>query len=288
MPARACVGLVCLIVLSPLVASAECPDDAAVRAFVSDFAAPRLSRGFGQNLSLADAECARGKVVKALRGVLGRPVGYKAAFTNPDPALMKRLGTDRPAWAVMFDKMLLKDGARVPAKYGAVPAYEVEIIAVVKDAAIVHAKTPLEALRYISDVQPYIELVDRILGDVTAHELIATNIAFRGGVLGPRTAVEPTQAFLDTLGDMTVVVTEHAGGTAKETGRARGSALMGHPMNVLLGLVQALTKDGVTLKPGDLLDLGGFFPPVTPRASTNVTVSYLGISGNPSVTVHFD
>src|SRR5687767_10369832 len=113
-PALLRYGTFAVMVLSPWIASAECPDDAAVAAFMADFTAPRPSKGFGRSLSLADAECARGKVVKALHGVLGRPVGYKAAFTNPDPQLQKRLGTDRPAWAVMFDKMLVKDGATVP------------------------------------------------------------------------------------------------------------------------------------------------------------------------------
>ena len=279
-------GVATAIVLLPLVASAECPDDAAVAAFMADFTAPRPSKGFGKDITLADAECAQRKVVKALHGVLGRPVGYKAGFTNPEG--QKKAGTDRPAWGVMFDGMLVKDGARVSARYGATPAYEAELIAVVKDAALADAQTPLEALRHISDVQGYIELVDRILGDVTAHELISTNIAFRGGVLGPRVKVEPTQAFLDMLANMTVVMTETRGGTHREVGRARGAVLMKHPINVVMWMAKALKKDGITLKPGDLLDLGAYILPATPQPGTSVTVKYVGLSRNPSVTVHFD
>lgn len=279
-------GLVSMMALSPLVASAECPNAAAVAAFIADFAAVRASKGFGPHMSLADAECARSKVLARLQGLQGRPIGYKAGFTNPD--LRKKTGASGPAWGVMFDKMMLKSGARISASYGASPASEAELVLVVKDAALADAATPLDALRHVSEVVTYVELVDRILGDVTANELIATDMAFRGGVLGPRVKVEPTQAFLDMLANMTVVLTEARGGTEQELGRARGNLLMGNPMNVVMWMAQALKKAGVALKPGDLLDLGAFIPPAPPKPGTSMTVRYIGLPGNPSLTVHFD
>src|SRR5262249_36376104 len=149
-------------------------------------------------------------------------------------------------------------------------------------------KTPVEALQHVSEFATYIELVDRILGDVTANELIATNIAFRGGVLGPRVKVEPTQAFLDMLANTTVVLSERNAGKQKELGRAKGDALLGHPINVVMWMAQALNKAGIALKPGDLLDLGGYLPPGTPHPGASVSVKYIGLTGNPSVIVHFD
>ena len=85
----------CIVLLFPAYTDAACPDDEAVAAFVADFEAVRPSKGFSDDLSLADAECARAKVVQELQKVQGRVVGYKAAFTHPD--VQRSVGDDRPS-----------------------------------------------------------------------------------------------------------------------------------------------------------------------------------------------
>jgi 2-oxo-hept-3-ene-1,7-dioate hydratase len=188
---------------------------------------------------------------------------------------------------MMFGKMIVDSGARLPAKFGARPLYEADFVAVVKDAALADAKTPLEALQHISEVAPFIELADLALeGTPSGTALIATNIAFRGAALGPRVKVEPSQAFLDSLANMTVVMSEDRSG--KELGRVKGDVLMGNPVNAAMWVAQALKKDGITLKPGDLLSLGGYIPPAPTQPGTSITVRYLGLPGNPVVTAHFD
>jgi 2-keto-4-pentenoate hydratase len=96
MHALARYGWISVMVLFPVLAHAACPDEAAVAAYLADFKAARVSKGFGSDLTLADAECARAKLVKELPQVLGRVVGYKAAFTNP--AVQERVGVKSPAW----------------------------------------------------------------------------------------------------------------------------------------------------------------------------------------------
>lgn len=169
----------------------------------------------------------------------------------------------------MFAKMMVDSGAKLPARFGARPLYEADFVAVVKNAALADAKTPLEALQHLSAVVPFIELADLMLeGAPTGTALIATNIGFRGGALGSPVAVEPTQAFLDALANMTVVMTEDT--------------------NAALWVAQALKKDGVVLKPGDLLSLGGYIPPAPTQPGTSITVKYFGLPGDPAVTVHFE
>jgi 2-keto-4-pentenoate hydratase len=278
-------GWVSFLVLFPLLTHAACPDHQAVAAYVADVKAARVSQGFGNDLSLADAECAKGKLVQELPQVLGRVVGYKAGFTNP--ALQQRFGVSSPAWGVMFAKLMVENGAKLPAQFGARPLYEADFVAVVKDAALADAKTPLEALQHIAEVVPFLELADSMLeGTPTGTALIATNIAFRGGALGPRVKVEPTQTFLEALANMTVVMTEDKSG--KELGRVKGNVLMEHPINAAMWLAQALKKEGVALKPGDLLSLGGYIPPAPTQPGTSITVKYVGLPGDPSVTVHFE
>jgi 2-keto-4-pentenoate hydratase len=85
---------------------------------------------------------------------------------------------------------------------------------------------------------------------------------------------------------MTVVMTEDNSG--KELVRVKGHVLMEHPINAALWLAQALKKEGVALKTGDLLSLGGYIPPAPTQPGTSITVKYLGLLGNPAVTVHFE
>lgn len=266
-------------------AAATCPDQAAIDAYVADFRAARPSKGLGDKLALADAECARAKLVKALPPVLGDVVGYKAGFINE--ALQKRFEVPAPAYGVMFAKTMIRSGERLPSKFGARPLYEADLVATVASPALADARTPLEALRHIGEIVPFIELPDlSIEGNPLGTALIATNIAFRGGVTGKGVKAEATEAFLASLAQMTVVMTEDKSG--KELGRVKADVLMGNPVNAAMWLAQALKKDGIALKAGDLLSLGGFFPPAPTAPGTTITVKYLGLAGDPAVTVHFD
>ena len=263
-------------------ALAACPDDAAIKSYVSDFAARRLSKGFGNDLTLADAECAKKKLAQQLPAVLGKLVGYKAGFTNV--ALQQRFGVDSPKWGYMYERNMIDILAALPANFGARPMYEADFIVVVKDARLADAKTPLEALGYLESIVPFIEMADLMLeGTFNGNAMIATNVAFRGGVMGDDIPVVKSQAFLDALANMTVVMTDEVDG--KELGRAKGSALMENPIYAAMWLAQALKKDGITLKKGDLLSLGGYIPPQPAKPGMKVQVRYNGLPGDPAVAV---
>ena len=274
------------LMLSCAAVQAACPDDAAVAAYVDDFNKRKISKGFGSDLSLEDAECAKRKLGKQLKVALGDLVGYKAAFTNP--ALQERFGVSGPKWGYMYDRNMIDIIAIVPADFGARPLYEADFIVEVKDARLADAKTPLEALSYLEGIVPFIELPDLMLeGQFSGNAMIATNVAFRGGVLGMEIPVVKSQAFLDALANMTVILTdENAGG--KELGRAQGSAIMGNPINAAMWLARELKKDGITLKKGDLLSLGGFIPPQPTKPGMKVKLQYVGLPGDPAVDVEFN
>jgi len=269
----------------PLVASAACPDDAAVAAYLEEFKAAKVSQGFGKDITPEEARCARGKLIEALPAVLGRQIGYKALFTNAES--QKRFGVSGPAWGAMFGGFMLFNSTLVYARQGARLGYEPDIIVVVKDAGLADAQSPLEALHHISALIPFIELPDLMLdGSPSGLELVATNAAFRGGVLGPRIPVEPSRKFLSSLAKMDVVVAEDR--TGREIGRARGNVLMGQPIRAALWLAKALKKDGIQLKSGDMLSLGGFLGSAPVEPGTTISVTYLGLPDNPVVVVHFE
>ncbi len=264
---------------------AACPDDAAIDAYLSDFATRKLSKGFGNDISLADAECAKRKLGQKLPGFLGSPIGYKAAFANP--VLQQRFGVDGPKWGYMYDRNMVDIIAVLPSDFGVRPLVEADFLVEVSDPRLADAKTPLEALGYIESVIPFIELPDLMLeGQFSGTAMIATNVAFRGGVTGMEIPVQKTPAFLDALANMTVVMTDDA--ENKEIGRVKGSVLMDNPINAAMWLAKELKKDGIRLKKGDLLSLGGFINPVPPRPGMKARVQYIGLPGDPQVTVEFN
>ena len=273
-------------VFAATAASAACPTDDQVDAYIADFAKRRASPGFGNDISYENAECAKRKLGMKLRVALGNPIGYKAGLTNP--ALQKRFGINSPKWAYMYDRNLVDTDAQLPHDFGARPLYEADLIVKVKDGGLADAKTPLEALAHLESIVPFIELPDLMLeGDFSGPNFIATNLAFRGGVLGMELPVQRTQVFADAFASMSVVMVDEADG-GKELGRAQGSALMEHPLNVAIWLARELKKEGIALKRGDLLSLGGFFPPQPTRPGMKVRMTYVGLPGDPSVTVGFD
>lgn len=280
--ARCLTLLLCALAMLP--AWAVCPDAAAVSAYLDDFVSLRASKGFGKDISYIDAVCARSALTSALPTVMGPAVGYKAVFTNPES--QKRFGVAGPDWGVMYGRMMLTSGARVPAAFGALPRYEADFIVVVKDTGLADAKTPSEALAHISELVPFIELPDiMITGSPTGAELVATNAAFRGGVVGMPILVGSDSRLADALATMEVVITDDS--TGQEIGRAKGSVLMDNPLNAAVWLARTLRDAGVVLKPGDMLSLGGFKGAAPTRAGSSITVRYLGLPGDPSVSVHF-
>ncbi|HTY02723.1 MAG TPA: hypothetical protein VMC81_03230 [Rhodocyclaceae bacterium] len=265
-------------------AAADCPDAQAVAAYVADFAAARPSRGFGKDLSPDDARCARAKVIEALPGVLGARVGYKTVFASAEA--QQRFGVSGPAWGAMFAADMLMNSTLVPVKLGARLHYEADLIVIVKDAGLADAASPLEALDHISYLVPFIQLPDPMIdGPLTGVESVATNAAFRAGVLGPRIPVVPSRALLAELAQMDVVIAEER--TGREIGRAKGDVLMGQPIRVAMWLARALKRDGIELQPGELLSLGSFLPSAPAEAGTTISVTYAGLADSPVVIVHF-
>ena len=280
------LALAACCAFAALPALAACPTDAQVDAYLADFAQRKPSKGFGNDIALEDAECAKRKLAAKLPFHLGSKVGYKAAFTNP--ALQQRFGVSGPKWGTMYDRNLVDIIAVLPHDFGARPLYEADLIVEVKDAGLAEATTPLQALRHLESVVPFIELPDLMLdGQFSGNNFIAVNVGFRDGVTGAELPVQHTQAFADALANMTVVMVDDAD-NGKELGRGQGIAIMGNPLNAAIWLAKELKKEGIVLKKGDLLSLGGFFPPQPAKAGMKVKLQYLGLPGDPTVAVEFN
>ncbi|MGH8621224.1 MAG: 2-keto-4-pentenoate hydratase [Burkholderiales bacterium] len=266
-------------------ARAVCPSHEMINTILRFQEAREPVRGLRTDLSMRDAECGRRRLVEKLEAVENRIVGYKAGLTNAK--IQAQFGVTGPVRGVLLEKMLLADGAEVPADFGAHPVFEPDLLVVVKDAGIHRAKTHLEALRSLSLVIPFIELPDLVVAEgekLSATLIVSLNVGARLGVVGKGIPVQPTPGFAEALAAMHVVVTDRSG---RELASGRGAAILEHPLNAVLWLAQDLEKSRIRLKPGDLLSLGSFAAPLSPRPGLAVTVRYEGLPGNPAVSVRF-
>jgi len=266
-------------------ARAACPSHERINTILRFLESREPLRGLRADLSMQDAECGRRRLVEKLESTENRIVGYKAALTNAN--IQARFGVTSPVRGVLLAKMLLADGAEVPANYGARPAFEADLLVEVTGEPLPGARTPAGVLRTITRVMPFIELPDLGVAEgekLTAPLLTFLNAGARLGVVGKPIRVAATPAFADALANMRVVVTDQHG---KELARGRGSAILGHPLNAVMWLHEDLARGRVRLKPGDVLSLGSFTPPLKPKAGMTVTVRYEGLPGNPAVTVRF-
>lgn len=264
---------------------AACPSPERVNTILRFQEMRQPLRGLRTDLSMADAECGRRRLVDRIEAVDNRIVGYKAGLTSR--AAQERFGVASPVRGVLLEKMLLKDGADVPADFGARPAYEADLLVMVKDGSIHHAKTHLDVLRSISLVIPFIELPDLLVAEgekLSAPLIVSLNVGARLGVMGKGIPAQATPEFAAALAAMRVVVADQKGA---EIARGSGAAILDHPLNAVLWLAQELARSGIKLKAGDLLSLGSFTAPMQPRPGLSVTVRYEGLPGNPQVSVRF-
>jgi 2-keto-4-pentenoate hydratase len=268
-------------------ASAECLSNAQVGALVDAFNAKQPAPN-PPAMGDADGACSRAKLLALLDHYYRDRVGYKAGLTNP--AVQKRFNATSPVWGVLYEKMLLPNGSSIEAAFGARPLYEADLLVRVSDARINQAKTPDDVIQAIDQVIPLMELPDLVVQappQLNGGAITAINVGARYGVLGQPIAVPVTRgerfALANAMRDMTVVV--KADGA--EVDRGKGSDVLEHPLNAVVWLAGDLARHGLALEPGDLVSLGSFSRLLPPKPGMKASVEYLGLPGNPVVSVSF-
>ncbi len=274
--------------LSAATAGAQCLDDEQVAALAANIESrtPAVTPG---KLSAEEGACSRDKLNRLLAKRYGPVIGYKAGLTNP--AVQKRFGTDQPVWGVLYEGMILDDGAAINAAFGARPLYEADLLVRVSSADINQARTPAEVLAAVDQIIPFIELPDLVVqapGQLNGGGVTAINVGARFGVKGVPVAVPATEFgrtfMLDSLRDMSVTITD---GLGKELARGKGSDILEHPLNAVVWLAQALAKEGLAMQPGQLISLGSFTPLTPTAAGLTVVATYQGLPGAQPVVASF-
>lgn len=155
--------LVAAGMLLPALGAMACPDDQIVAATAEAFRTKTPGPGFPDGTSLEDGDCAQGKYLALLAEELGERAGYKAGLTNL--ALQERFGATDPVGGVLFGSMLLPSGSEFEADFGVRSVYEADLIITVADERINEARTPEEAVRYLGEVIPFVELLDLLVAE---------------------------------------------------------------------------------------------------------------------------
>ena len=281
---RSILVLAAVWALLPMSASAACLSDVQAAALVANYLNKQPAAN-PEGLNDADAACSRAKVNKFLVQQTGaKVVGYKAGLTNP--AVQKRFNASAPVWGVLYEPMLLKDGATVEAAFGARPLFEADLLVRVSDARINQAKTPEQVLQYIDQVIPAIELPDLVVEappKLNGAAIAAINVGARYFVMGAPIAVQRTPQFGNALASMKIVVM----GGGDDLDKGFGSDVLDHPLNAVAWLAQDMARQGLALKKGDLVSVGSFSKLMPPKPGLKVEVQYQGLPENPSVKVVF-
>lgn len=178
---------------APLLAQAACPDANAVAAYIDDYKIRRAHDAF-KGMSLEDAQCARRQLIAELPRHVGPVIGYRLLFTRDEVRAMRQF--DAPVWGAMFGNAFYASPGKVPVNFGARIVWEPDLLVEVKGPGLAEAKTPMQALRSIAAVIPYIDLKDNMLDAFAYADYVAVNASFRTGVTGQRIAVKPTNKYL--------------------------------------------------------------------------------------------
>jgi 2-oxo-hept-3-ene-1,7-dioate hydratase len=281
--ARKVLGMAMAAALLPGAVQAACATDAEVAVFVADFLAKTPTRALSPDGTMEDARCTQAKVVAALEPHLGPVVGYKAGLTSD--AAMAAFGVSEPVAGVLYRDMFLEDGATVPQPHGARPLFEADLMLVVGSAAINDAETGADVMDAIASVHAFIELPDLMYGadePLNGASITAGGVGARAGVLGPAIPFEDGGTMIDLLAQMQVRVTDAEGTVLSE---APGAAVLGNPLRSVVWL----RSTGITFKEGDMISVGSIGPLMPPvKAKGAATVEYLGLPGNPSISVRFE
>ncbi len=260
---------------------------------IDDMAANYLKKkpvsALPSGLTLQEAMLVQEAFVARIEQVYGPPVGYKAGLTSP-PA-QKKFGVSHPLLGVLLQKMIIrKTNLVMDAKFGVLPLTEGDLVVSVGSDTINEAKTDMEFLAALDAVYPFIELPDLFYAKGTklnGPALAAINVAARYGLLGNPIKLAATEEWKNRLANFKLEILDK-GGKVLATGK--GSNLLGHPLNVVKWIRDAVKKQGKQLKKGDLLSLGTITKLMPAKPGKTIRARYTGLDpkGPVEISVSFE
>lgn len=235
------------------------------------------------SLTMEEAMKVQERFILLISKEFGTPVGYKAGLTNP--VAQQAFGVNHPIRGTLLQKMLLKSGVTMDAKFGIRPISEGDLLVRVGNEAINEAKTLEEVLKNLDAVIPFIELPDLVYDPqvkLNAPAIAAINVGARYGVMGEAIPLVATVEWMERLKNFTLQIYDEKGNLLTE---GKGSSLLGNPLAVALWIKESLSREGKRLKKGDLLSLGSIGKMIPVKPDTTLCARYIDLDPKGPVEV---
>lgn len=270
-----------VLLLAAMPAAAACPSVPEVALLASAILDRRVPPPPRTDMTMADALCARDRLVAVLAQPWGDQVGWRIAPAGVPGApplsgalffgtLRERAGETFPAAA----------SPTLPARFGVVPMVAAGLLLRVRDEGVNDAgEDHLALLRHVEAVIPFLDLPDQVYPPGTAWTpalRLASNLGSRSGVLGAPIPTEPNPGFAQALGAVTATL--HDG--ASEVARGTAGGAVGHPLTALAWLVRDLQEQRRRLRAGDHVAIG--LTPGIAAAPGDWRVTLTGLTAQPA------
>ena len=212
------------------------------------------------------------KWIEEGRRLIGRKIGLTSV------AVQKQLGVDQPDFGMLFDDMLIADGAKVDISGLMQPKVEAEIALVLKKPLDKQKHSPADIVAATDYAVPAIEIVGSRIAkwDIRLADTIADNASSGCFVLGS------TRKSLSEIDLVSCAMTMEKAGVPVSSGS--GAACLGNPLNAAVWLADAMVRYGRPLQAGDVVMTGALGPMVAAAAGD---VYEARIDGLGSVRVAF-
>ncbi len=209
-----------------------------------------------------------------------KAIGHKIGLTSR--AMQMASHITEPDFGTLLDSMLLRNGEEIDAGRFILPRFEVEFAFILGKPLKGPNVTIFDVLSATDYVVPALELIDARIEQFDrdskkprqVRDTIADNAANAGIVLGDR-AVKPGEIDLRWAGALLF-----KNGVIEESGL--GAAVLGHPANGIVWLVDKLAQHDEGLAAGEIVLGGSFTRPVACAAGDTFHADY-GTLGSISV-----
>lgn len=221
------------------------------------------------NGTIDDAYLVQQQVIERAR-VGSRRVGRKIGLTSP--AVQGQMGVDQPDFGVLFGDMSFGDSEPIPADRLLQPRVEAEVAFVLGRDLPEYPVTTAEVLRATEFVVAAIEVVDSRIRDWTISivDTVADNASSGAFVIGgsPRRLAD-----IGDLRDVEMSLTCDG----EELSAGTGAACLGHPVNAVVWLANAVARRGVPLQAGEVILSGSLGPLVAVERGKTYEATFTGL-----------
>jgi 2-keto-4-pentenoate hydratase len=227
-------------------------------------------RELAPSATMDDGYAVQQEVIRRTRAE-ARRVGRKIGLTSP--AVQTQMGVSSPDFGVLFADMAFGDSQPIPTGRLLQPRVEAEVAFVLGRDLPDRPVIASDVLRAIDLVVAAIEVVDSRIRDwdISIFDTVADNASSGVFVLGgsPRRLTE-----VDDLRDLTMSLASDG----EQLSSGSGAACLGHPINAVVWLANAVVERGEPLLAGEVILSGALGPlvPVEPGRTYEAQFAGLG------------